>query len=123
MEEEEEEEDALGKYCSTMIARVRNKQLQTGSSDVGKRRRRKHKGGRGKERSEPGVVTRGELSIQGESGLLQQENTARQRGQTSLGVTCQGPEVQDVPLQLISMLRRKTLIEDMRRVRRQAGSL
>lgn len=112
---EEEEEEALRNYCSTMIVRVRNKQPQTESSDVRKRRRRKHKGGtgEGRETAEPErhVVAGDEFRDQ------RGRNLPVRDGRPPLRVSCQGPEVQPVPLQLVAMLRLKTFKEDMRRVR------
>ncbi|XP_026213062.1 uncharacterized protein C8orf48-like [Anabas testudineus] len=101
----EEEEEAMGKFCSTMIVRVRNKQLQADSSDVGKRRRRQHKGGGGRERTQP--ERRAEFGDQRDRSLPLHGGTQR--------VTCPGPEVQPAPLQLVSTLRLQTLKEDVRR--------
>lgn len=107
----EEEEEAMGKFCSTMIVRVRNKQLQADSSDVGKRRRRQHKGGGGRERTQP--ERRAEFGDQRDRSLPLHGGTQR--------VTCPGPEVQPAPLQLVSTLRLQALNEDVRRVRKRAG--
>ncbi len=105
----EEEEEAQRKYCSRMIALVRSKQQHLDFS--GEERRHKHKGARGGKSSkcERQVVARDEFRDH-------RECTKRSRDQTSLTDTCQGPEEQSVPPQLISMLRLKTLKEELRRV-------
>lgn len=105
-----------------MVARIRDKRRQTESSDVGKRRRHKHGDGGGRATREPErqVVARDEFKDQRESILPLRDCTQRERGQTSPSLTCQGLQVQPVPLQLISMLKLKTVQEQMRRVRRQS---
>ncbi|XP_023251762.1 uncharacterized protein LOC111646487 [Seriola lalandi dorsalis] len=112
------EEDALRSYCRTMISRVQIKQQHPyPSAEEEKERNNKHKGGRGRERYETGrqVIAGGELRDYRESNLPLPDCTKRDRHQSSPGLMCQGPEVQPVPIQLISMLRLKTIKEQMRR--------
>lgn len=87
----EEDEEARANHCREMISLVRSKQQSSVES-----RRLTHKGAGGRQRS---------------------ERDRRERDQNSPGLKCQGPEVQPVPPQLISVLRLKTFKEEMRRVR------
>ncbi|KAG7517704.1 hypothetical protein JOB18_014511 [Solea senegalensis] len=96
---EDREEEALGRCCRVMVSRVRHKQQQQQqlqNSEVS--RNNKEAGGR-RQRSEGGDDRVCNLPER----------------QPSLGLKCQGPQVQTVPLQLISTLRLKTLKEEMRR--------
>ncbi|XP_029297045.1 uncharacterized protein LOC115014387 [Cottoperca gobio] len=106
----EEEGEAL---CRRMICRVRNKQQQPCFSEE---ERRRHKGARRGEKTacERQVVSGHESRDHRERNLP--DCTTRQGDQTSPNyLMCQGPEIQTVPPQLISMLRLKTFKEDMRR--------
>lgn len=113
------EEEALRNHCRRMICRVREKQRQLRSSEPDGR---KHRAARGRERtgSEGRVVAGDVLRDHGESGLPLPDRAAREGDRPSLSLMCQGPEVQPVPPQLISMLRLKTFKEKMRRVRRHS---
>ncbi|XP_074504137.1 uncharacterized protein LOC141775085 isoform X1 [Sebastes fasciatus] len=106
---EKEEEEALRR----LISRVRNKQQHLQSSEE-ERSRHEHKGATWREWTgcEREVVAGGdEFRDQRECNLP----LSRETDQTSPNLTCQGPEVQSVPPQLISMLRLKTFKEEMRR--------
>ncbi|XP_041800537.1 uncharacterized protein LOC121611880 isoform X2 [Chelmon rostratus] len=96
------EEEARRNHCRRMISLIRSKQ-QHQESSAEDRRRQKHRGARGSQRTEceKQAVAGGEFQAH--------------RDQTSPSLACQGPEVQPVPPQLISMLRLKTLKEEMRR--------
>lgn len=89
-----EEEEARANHCREMISLVRSKQQHLESSVES--RRLTHKGAGGRQRS---------------------ERDRRERDQNSSGLKCQGPEVQPVPPQFISVLQLKTFKEEMRRVR------
>ncbi|KAG7241776.1 hypothetical protein INR49_024746 [Caranx melampygus] len=111
------EEDALRNYCLTMIVRVQSKQPRCSGEE---RREIKHKGGgggRGRERTAPGrqSVAGDELGLYRGSSLPLPDCTHRDRHQSSPRLKCQGPEVQLVPIQLMSMLRLKAVQEKMRR--------
>ncbi|KAK2903895.1 hypothetical protein Q8A73_010552 [Channa argus] len=110
------EEEALRNYCRVMIGRVRNNLLQKGSSEMGTRRH-KHKKGRGREGTKPErqVVPGDEFRGQTKCILPLRDRNKWGRGETSLGVTCQGLEVQHVPVQLLSMVTLKMFKEDMKR--------
>lgn len=111
------EEEALRNYCSTMIARVQSKEQQAGGGE--ERRERRHRGGR--ERTAPGrqSVAGDELRHHRGSSLPLPDCTHWDRHQSSPRPKCQGPEVQPVPVQLMSMLRLKAVQEKMRRVSRR----
>ncbi|KAF3693660.1 hypothetical protein EXN66_Car009336 [Channa argus] len=115
------EEEALRNYCRVMIGRVRNNLLQKGSSEMGTRRH-KHKKGRGREGTKPErqVVPGDEFRGQTKCILPLRDRNKWGRGETSLGVTCQGLEVQHVPVQLLSMVTLKMFKEDMKRVWQQS---
>nr|XP_019968604.1 PREDICTED: uncharacterized protein LOC109647160 isoform X2 [Paralichthys olivaceus] len=109
-----EEEEALTSYCRKMIRRVRLKQQQLLSPGEEEDSRRDGHGG-GHQRRGSGrqvVAAGGEMADSTESNLPLLDCAKRHRQQPSLGLMCQGPEVQSVPLQLISMLRLQTFKED-----------
>ncbi|XP_039975049.1 uncharacterized protein LOC120784949 [Xiphias gladius] len=109
-----EEEDALRSYCRKMIDRVRNKQQHFQSSGEEERTDR-HKGCRGGAKPGKQLVAGDELIDYTECNLPLLDCAKRGRHQPSLSLICQGPEVEAVPLQLISMLRLKTFKEELRR--------
>ncbi|XP_049442502.1 uncharacterized protein LOC125894883 [Epinephelus fuscoguttatus] len=106
----EEEEEALRRYCRRMIHRVRDKQQQLQSSEEDRGARRRQRSG-----CERQLVPGDEFRHPRECSLPLPDCTTPQRDQTSPSLICQGPGVQPVPPQLISMLRLKTFKEDMRR--------
>ncbi|KAK2849420.1 hypothetical protein Q5P01_009254 [Channa striata] len=110
------EEEAVRNYCRLMIARVRDNQRQLDSSGVGERTRG-HGDGRERRGTEPErrVVARHECGGRTEGNLPPGERVKRGRGRTALRVTCQGLEVQPVPVQLMLMLRIQTFKEDVKR--------
>ncbi|XP_035524713.1 uncharacterized protein LOC118333257 isoform X2 [Morone saxatilis] len=112
--EEEGEGEALRNHCRRMISLLRNKQQQPEFSEEEEEEKLKHKGARGRERTEceRQVVAWDELR---ERKLPLSGCSEREREQTSLSLLCQGPEVRPVPPQLIPMLRLKTFKEQMRR--------
>lgn len=105
------EEEALRNRCRRMTSRVREKQQLQSSEE------HRHRAAGGRERRR--IVAGDELRGHRESNLPLPDCTAREGDRTSLSLACQGPEAQPVPPQLISMLRLKTLKEQMRRVRRE----
>lgn len=94
-----EEEEALINFCRRVIPQVRSKLQHLESSEE---QRRRH---RGRTEGERRAVLAGDEFRDG----------SREKHQTSHSLMCQGPEVQPVPPQLMSMLRLKTFKEDMRR--------
>ncbi|XP_042349877.1 uncharacterized protein LOC121948526 [Plectropomus leopardus] len=108
-----EEEEALKNYCRRMISRAQNKQQHLQSSEED-RRRQTYRGARRRTDRERHVKAGDELRDDGDSTVPLPDYTPRDH-QTPPCLTRQGPEVQPVPLQLLSMLRLKTLNEDMRR--------
>lgn len=111
-----EEEEALRRYCRRKTALVRSKQQHLESSEED--RRHKLKGARGREggECERQVIAMDEFSDHRACKLPLPDCTERVRDQTSPNLTCQGPEEQSAPPQLISMLRLKTFKEQMSRV-------
>lgn len=106
-------------YCREMIFRVRNKQQHLQPPREEERRGHKHRGRQGgRERTETRrkVVAEDEWRNYRERNVPLPDCTERERQQPSLNLRCQGPDVQPVPPQVISMLRLKTFKEEMRRV-------
>ncbi|KAI9513688.1 hypothetical protein NQZ68_040416 [Dissostichus eleginoides] len=103
-----------------MIARVRNQQQHPRLSAE---ERGRHKGARGREMPACGrqVVSADQFRHDGECNLPLPECRGRDRTSPKY-LKSQGPEVHTVPPQLLSMLRLKTVKEDMRRVRLQRWS-
>lgn len=110
---EAEEEEALRNHCRKMISRVRNKEQQHLQSSEGERRTRTRR--RRRTDRETQVVAGDEFGDHRECNLPLPDCTPQETDQTSPNLMCQGPEVQTVPPQLISMLRLKTFKEEMRR--------
>ncbi|XP_018530970.1 uncharacterized protein LOC108882768 [Lates calcarifer] len=113
-----EEEEAMRSYCREMIFRVRNKQQHLQPPREEERRGHKHRGRQGgRERTETRrkVVAEDEWRNYRERNVPLPDCTERERQQPSLNLRCQGPDVQPVPPQVISMLRLKTFKEEMRR--------
>lgn len=109
--EEEEEKEALARFCRLMISRLRHKRQQeqqqpdeaTGEKTTAVGR------GRGRVRTEAEGDT---------DRKLRPAHSTRQGGlKPSTDLLCRGLEVQAVPLQLISTLRLRRLREEMERVR------
>ncbi|KAK1903585.1 Nephrin [Dissostichus eleginoides] len=96
-----------------MIARVRNQQQHPRLSAE---ERGRHKGARGREMPACGrqVVSADQFRHDGECNLPLPECRGRDRTSPKY-LKSQGPEVHTVPPQLLSMLRLKTVKEDMRR--------
>ncbi|XP_033948959.1 uncharacterized protein [Pseudochaenichthys georgianus] len=107
----EEKWEAL---CRRMTARVQNQQELE--------ERGRHKGARGREITACGrQVSADQFRDDGECNLPLPECRGRDRTSPKY-LKSQGPEVHTVPPQLLSMLRLKTVKEDMRRVRLQRWS-
>lgn len=107
-----DEEDALRNYCKAMICRVQQKQRPLKTS-VENRRRQKHGGASRREGTKPETRAGAGFRDHKQGSLLplcdQTEHTP-----------CRSPQDQQpVPLQLITMLRIKSLKEQLRRVRQR----
>lgn len=111
--EEEEEKEALARFCRLMISRLRHKRQQEQQQPDEATGEKTTAVGRGRGRGRVRTEAEGDTDRK-----LRPAHSTRQGGlKPSTDLLCRGLEVQAVPLQLISTLRLRRLREEMERVR------